>query len=266
MSGTPVFVGKVTTAKGLDPKWGHGGNHAIFKEGCETGVAEIDFPHDLSLVFNAASSGGRPYAGNIEVLLFPGTAGNNDGYALVFSGGTQIDSVGMYDPAFNGVISSTGNISVKGTLDGMLSIASATNIVVLDDILYSDRSIATSDDVLGLIAEDNIIVANITPNLTDCRIDAAMFARDGSFRAEAHNTGSPRGTLHVFGSIVQDERGAVGTFNSGTNVLKTGYYKAYRYDQRLANPSFRPPYYPGFYTQTFAVASWWESVHIPRFY
>jgi hypothetical protein len=65
---------------------------------------------------------------------------------------------------------------------------------------------------------------------------------------------------------VQDERGTVGTFNTGTNTLRTGYYKAYRYDLRLANAGFRPPYYPGFYTKSFAIASWWESIHVPKFY
>jgi hypothetical protein len=232
----------------------------------ETGVAEIQFPDDLSIVFGAAASGGRQYAGNIEVRLYPGTSGNNDGYALVYSGGSVIDSVSMYDASFNGVLASTGTIGVSGTLDGKLSIASATNIEVRDDILYSDRSTTTSDDVLGLIAETDIVVADNVPNRTDCRVDASIFTREGSFRAENYNTGSPRGTLQVLGSIVQDERGTVGTFNTGTNTLRTGYYKAYRYDLRLANAGFRPPYYPGFYTKSFAIASWWESIHVPKFY
>ena len=50
------------------------------------------------------------------------------------------------------------------------------------------------------------------------------------------------GTLKVLGGIIQNARGPVGTFNSSTGEMITGYSKNYTYDPRLAsNP---PPYYP----------------------
>jgi hypothetical protein len=55
----------------------------------------------------------------------------------------------------------------------------------------------------------------------------------------------------------------VGTFSGG--VINTGYLKRYRYDQRLADPNFRPPFYPGFVSIAYPIASWWESVRIPKF-
>jgi hypothetical protein len=64
---------------------------------------------------------------------------------------------------------------------------------------------------------------------------------------------------------VQQTRGEVGTYQNGLNTLKTGFNKYYKYDQRLANSSFRPPYYPGFYTKSYTIASWWESVQMPKF-
>ena len=264
MSGTPTFMEKLTTAKGIDPKWGGGTNNAVFKKGFETGVAPIQFPTDLSQIAAAAASGGRAYTGNVEVKLKGGTGISGDGYALVYnSSGVQIDSVSLSDPSFNGVIGSNGRVSLSGTVDGRLSIFTTQEVYLVDDVVYENRS-KGSDDVLGLVSENDVTVADNTPNATNITIDASIFARSGSFSAENYNKGKTRGTINLLGSIVQDERGAVGTFASGTGI-KTGYLKAYTYDDRLADPSFRPPYYPGFYTQKFAIASWWESVHIPRF-
>jgi hypothetical protein len=265
MTGYPVFMEKLTTAKKMDPKWGVGGNQAVFKQGYETGVAEVEFPTDLSILFNAASGGGRAYTGNIDVELIAGTAADDDGYALVSAGGTVIDSVALSGGSFNGAITSTGRVSVHGVLDGKLSIGSNTDIYIPDNIFYENRDLTTSNDLLGLVSNQNVIVGNTLANQSDCEIDASVFARSGSFTAENYNSGSPRGRLYVNGSIVQDSRGAVGTFQNGSNTLKTGYNKSYRYDVRLNDPNFRPPFYPGFYKQTFAVGSWWESVHVPQF-
>lgn len=266
MAGKPVFMEKVTSAKGIDPKVGTGGNNAVFKNGYETGIAEIPFPTDLSELYGAAATGGRQYTGNVEVRLFGGTGATNDGYALVYSGATKIDSISLGAAGFNGVISATGRISINGVLDGKLSVASQQDVYITDNIVYENRDMTTSDDLLGLVAETNVIVANNTPNGTDCEIDGSIFARSGSFLAEDYNSGSPRGILRVTGSIVQQERGNVGTLNNGQSTVKTGYSKRYYYDKRLMDPNFRPPYYPGFYTKTYAIASWWENVHIPKFY
>jgi hypothetical protein len=265
MTGYPVFMEKLTTAKKMDPKWGVGGNKAVFKQGYETGVAEVEFPTDLSVLFGAATSGGRSYTGNIDIDLRGGTAADNDGYALVYAGGTLIDSVSLADAGFNGAITSTGQVNVSGVLDGKLSIGSNTNIYVTDNIFYENRDLTTSNDLLGLVSEQNVIVANNLPNQSDCEIDASVFARSGSFTVEDYNSGSPRGRLYVNGSVVQDSRGEVGTFQNGQNTIKTGFNKSYRYDERLNDPNFRPPFYPGFYKQTFAIGSWWESVHVPTF-
>jgi hypothetical protein len=263
MNGTPTFMEKLTTSKGIDPKPGVGTNKAVFKKGFETGVADVKFPTDLSLIASAATTGGRFYTGNVEVKLKAGSTSDGDGYALVYdSGGSLIDSVGMNDASFDGVIGASGAVSVSGTLDGKLSIYSPQQIYVVGSTLYADRT-TTSNDILGLVCENDIAIKDNAKNSSDCSLDGCIFSRAGSFGAENYNSGNPRGRLHILGSVVQDTRGAVGTFNG--NAIKTGYLKDYRFDSRLADPSFRPPAFPGFYTQTYAIGSWWESVHIPKF-
>jgi len=265
MYGRPVFMEKVTTAKLIDPKPGVGTNQAIFKKGYETGVAPITFPTDLSELLNASTSGGRKYTGNIWVDLSPGTSANNDGKAYVRSslGGPIIDSISLNDPAFNGVILATGTVSVKGTLDGKLTISSQTNINIIDDVVYEKNPlVTTSDDLLGLVANNNVIVADNTANRTNCEIHASIFARSGSFYAENYYTRPISGWLKIVGGIIQDTRGAVGTFSNG--VLKTGFSKRYYFDTRLADNNVRPPYFPGFYLPSpLNITGWWENVRIP---
>jgi cytoskeletal protein CcmA (bactofilin family) len=262
INGSPCFVGKVTTVKGFNQNPGSGQNQAIFKSGYETGVAPLNFPTDLSMLSAAAGSGGRMYTGNVTVALKAGTTSDNDGYALVYSGSTLIDSVELDDGTFNGVLGATGQVSVSGTLDGKLTVFSTTQIYITDNLFYENRS-STSDDLLGLVSENNITIADNTANSSDVYIDGSVFARSGSFGAENYDKGSPRGHVYLNGSIVQNKRGAVGTFSGST--VKTGYLKAYRYDDRLADPAFRPPYYPGWVSISYPIASWWESVHIPKF-
>jgi hypothetical protein len=263
VNGTPVFVEKVTTAKGFDPNPGTGTNHAVYRNGYETGVAEIIFPNDLSEIITASTlPAGRNYPMDIWVTLSPGTGATNDGWAFVrtSSGGPIIDSVNLHDPLFNGVILGTGRVNVQGTLDGKLSIASLSDLYIQDDILYEQNPLnGTSDDLLGLIAENNVVVADNGANNSNCVIHASIFTRTGSFLAEHYNTRPVAGELNVLGSIVQAIRGEVVKISAGTIVH--GFSKRYRYDDRLADPAFRPPYYPGFYVRTLAIRNWWESYH-----
>jgi hypothetical protein len=284
VSGSPVFLQKVTTAKGFIPPLGKTAtisgasytNKAIFKNPPqpELGVARVDFPTDLGGLATAAASGGKKYTGDIWVTLDGKTSAPGDGKAYIRSTktGPIIDSISIGNASFNGVIQATGVANVQGTLDGKLTIASYStsgasnnNVVIQGDILYErNPATTTSGDLLGLVANNNVIVADNVATGGNRTIQASMFARTGSFTAENYATRPKNNELRVYGSIVQNVRGPVGTFSSGGGgpVLSTGFYKRYRYDDRLANPNYRPPWYPGFVRKTYAIENWWESYKI----
>lgn len=266
VSGRPVYMEKVTTSKAFNPKPGTNPNNAIFKKGYETGIAKIPFPTDLSALVNAASAGGKYYSSNIWLTLSGGTAANGDGKAYIrnSSGGPVTDSISLSDPMFNGVIYTTGQLTVQGKVDGKLTIASGSNIVINDDILYEQNPLSgASDDLLGIVANNDVIVADNTANRTNCEIDGTIFCRTGSFTAENYNSRPVSGTLKIIGGVVQNNRGAVGTF-SGSSIV-SGFSKRYYYDQRLADNNYRPPFFPGYLTSTYSIANWWENVRIPSF-
>jgi hypothetical protein len=266
VDGSPVFWEKVTTAKKFDPKPGVGTNHAIFKNGYETGVATITLPGDLSEIIAAADFGGKRYTSEIWLTLSPGAGDKGDGkvYVRSTSGGAIIDSVSIADPSFNGVILGNQRVHVSGTLDGKLTIASLQDLYVEDNVLYESSPLSgNSDDLLGLVANNDVVVADNTANNDNCEIDAAILSRASSFKAEHYNSRPVSGELRLLGGIVQEERGPVGTYAG--SAINHGFSKRYRYDDRLADPNYRPPYFPGFYTQTLQISGWWESFRIPKF-
>jgi hypothetical protein len=266
VNGQPVFMGKATTSKAFDPRIGKGTNNAIFKNGYEQGVPTIDFPTDLSQIVDASKEPtGRQYPFDVYVQLDKGSSADGDGKAIVRTTswtGAIIDTIRINDPSsFNGALYSSGTVHVKGVLDGKLTMCSQANVYVDDDVLYEQPPSPTSNDVLGLVSENNVYVADNAANNSNCQIDGCIFTRTGSLIAENYNTRPVSGTLQIRGSIVQEQRGAVGTFAGST--ITHGFSKRYYYDDRLSDPNFRPPYYPGFYQKTYSINNWWESFRVP---
>jgi hypothetical protein len=144
-----------------------------------------------------------------------------------------------------------GNVYVKGSYSGSLTIAAENDIIVNGDLRRS------GDGLIGLIANNFIRVyhplsptnntttpsncngtSNGSGSLNDIEIDAAMLAIQHSFIADHYNCGNDLGTLEIHGAISQKFRGPVGT------VGNSGYEKDYTYDDRLrylAPPHFLDP-------------------------
>ena len=114
--------------------------------------------------------------------------------------------------------------------------------------------------MLGLVAEQSVIIADNAANQADCIVQGNIFARTGSLTAQNFSNGTLRGRLTILGSIVRE---AGGTNLNG--VLNSGYFKSYAYDACLYDPNVRPPSYPGFIPQTTNVIGWWESLRLPDF-
>ncbi len=272
INGSPVFMDKVTTAHKFTPSPGKGTDQAIFNKGYETGVDSIFFPTDLQSVFNVANTANGRFF-NTPTIWVTLNGGDStvagDGTALVRTSqnGPVIDTVHITPLAgFSGVIMGNDSVHIQGTLDGQLTIASNQgNIYVEDNLLYErdPRFVSTSTDILGLVAEQSVVIADNNANQADCVVQGNIFARTGSLTAQNYDNGVLRGRLTILGSIVQYVRAPVGTNLNG--VLNSGYFKSYAYDARLYDPSVRPPYCPGFIPSNANVTGWWESLRLPDF-
>jgi len=168
--------------------------------------------------------------------------------------------------SFNGVIYSTGDVTIQGPgtadarVNDRLTIAAEDDMIITDRIRYNlDPDNPSCTGMLGLVAGKSIEIASSAPN--NMEIHATMMAFDESFYVVNYDSGSPRGTLKIWGGIIQKYRGPVGTFSSSTGQQLTGYTKDYRYDDRVTgNP---PPFFPTVEEglNVYFDVNRWEEIH-----
>lgn len=252
--GSPAFYDEVSSsAPSVD--YYHGGSphdNPDFREGIALDVSPIPLPVNTDMLLNAANeSGGLNLSGNpVEIVFVVDGSGNP--FLQVTIGGT----ISTMSYPGNGVIYVNGNAEIKGTIRGQLTVGCNGDIRIVDNVIYytDPRIDPASTDYFGIVAEQNVIVADNTANRdsADETIMAAIMALNTSWTVQNYNSGSPRGKLIVYGGIIQNKRGAVGTFNS--YGISTGYQKDYTYDERfLDNP---PPAFPT--TGRVEKVSWME--------
>jgi hypothetical protein len=181
---------------------------------------------------------------NNQIIVTKGYSGSATTYNLA-------------DVAPNGVIYIDGmDVRLKGTVQGQYTIAGGENVYLDDNIVYKNDPLKNpnSTDLLGIVANNNVLISdNLANNSDGINIDAAIYCQNGGFGAENYDTRPFSHYINLLGGITQNKRQAVGTFGgySGT----TGFYKRYRYDQRLWD-KLAPPHYPN--TQKFLILSWLE--------
>lgn len=252
LQGDPVFNALVSSTRSA---WGAGSttNDVVFNAGYELSasaqsMASINFSNLLAQASMVITGTAAITMSGTNLLITSWTRGWNKQSVAVPSNGMI-----YIQQASSGGSASTrkGTVDVGGVLDGRLSIVAENNIQITNHITYANTNIShtatnITDDALGLIAKQDVIVMDEAPN--NLNIYAHIIAEgsatsgknDGSFYVEHHDSRSDSGSLNVYGGIVQYYRGAVGTFGGWGG--DTGFSKNYVFDQRFeVNP---PPHYP----------------------
>lgn len=279
ITGRPTFLGKVTSVATSFKK--RGSFKPDFRKGYQLGVAPVVFP-----TFSDVMNTYKLLSGGINPPLTIDASGKRDVSMVFNADGTLTYSIWTIDwrgkivylvkdktvslSALNGMLLVKGDVSIKGTVKGQLTVVTTGNINIAGDILYADSDAngkppAGSKNLLGLVSGRNIIVKVAASNNSGkgygkggkkgngVKINAAILALGTSFTVEKYNQGTPRGLLTIYGSLSQKVRGPVGTFTQfGT---ATGFDKDYHFDPRLAVTP--PPYFPT--TGQYEVFSWRES-------
>lgn len=255
VSGSPVFYGKVTTKTGLykNPS----SSSPKFYGGYQTGI-DLPFPANMNQLIGAAQSGGV----FIDTATTVWLTFNADGTVTYKIGSHQQQTVSLSTFAPNGVIVvDKGDLRVKGTVNGQVTIAAGQssgwghgNIYLDDDIVYANPDLPNSDDMLGIVAWNNVMIADTYPNKSDIRIDGSIFSLKGGLGAENYQTIGPCGTIFIRGGYVCYQDQATGTFDPHSGQITSGYHTNLRYDDRFMVTA--PPGYPT--TSKYEVLSWLE--------
>jgi hypothetical protein len=257
INGSPVFMKKATAWQSAVPKK----NTAVWAGGYEWGF-KIPYPNNLSgFVTAATGAGGRSVSGKDAYLTF-NTNGTirlrvpTAGYDSTFANATAFTTVGAF--AVTGA-----NLYVQGTLTGDMAVGAVGaggNVYIMGDVRYKTdpRTTPGSTDRLGIYAENDITVTydNSNPSAYyDRKVDATIFSLTGEFNVQDYKSYSPRGTLLTYGAMMQYYRGGIGEINPGSGTMKSGYFKNFRYDERLAtNP---PKFFPAM--GRYALYAWREN-------
>jgi hypothetical protein len=123
-----------------------------------------------------------------------------------------------------GAIYANQSIIVSGVVNGRVTVASNSDIIVGGDISYA----TPGDDVIGLVANNDVVVAHWAPyNLS---FTGAAIAQSGSFRTWAAN--GDHGSMTFTGSIAT---------NQGVQMAMYGT-RDLNYDPNLR--TLQPPYFP----------------------
>lgn len=252
IAGDPTFNGMVTSPNAWRGMSGRT-NNPQFLGGSNFTAGERTPPnsYQLSKLKSSAQSGGLTYTNPIYTLF------NSNGTVTVYENpGTLSQTQSTINlSTFNGVISSTEKVYTKGVINGQVTLHSEADIEIMGDITYHTDPIAdaSSTDILGIVSEKNITVdryAHQDNGSRDLNIHASIMALDESFSVEGYNSGGDRGEINLLGGLIQQRRGAVGTFSG--NSVASGYSKSYEYDERLL--SMFPPSFPR--EQWFSVVYW----------
>lgn len=285
IGGSPVFWGKVTALKGMNPSeknLAKNGYYPEFHGGYESGVSvpipnNYQFTDQKAAAIDGLASGGASYFTGTDVWL----TFNADG-TVTYRTGSGSDSSTYSAPitqslstfAPNNIIYvGYGNVYTSGTVNGRITIAAGEssgsghgNVYLVDDLVYTqppmiwDPSInnyvvnEASTDMLGILASNNVRIANTTANVQDKDINlhAAIFAAQGGFEMD-DKTIPPSGTLKLMGSAVAAKEEQIAIADNSGNITN-GYKRHVVYDERMLTTV--PPLFPT--TDQFEIISWYE--------
>lgn len=254
--GRPVFTGKVTTKNGL--KKLDASTNPQFLGGYESGV-DLPLPSTINTVSADAASGGKIFS-NTDVWLTFNSNGSVD-YKVGASGTWTNATLSSFAP--NGVIAvDKGNLHVKGTVKGKITLGATLssgtangNIYLDDNIVYNtDPANPTCTDMLGLVATNNVIIADNAANKHDIKINASIFSLKGGLAAQNYNSIPYSGTIQLTGGLIEYQAQATGVFNPYTGQITNGFNQSIHFDERFMTTV--PPSFPK--SASYEVLTWFE--------
>ncbi len=241
-------------------------------------VVPVTFPTpSYSLLKNKAEKSLSVYSGNVSVKFLAGTTGNGDGQVEIVSSGGTFTETKPLGSRENVLYVVNGNAYVQGTLDGRATVvatgSSYGNVYVVDNVRYAETNLAVSDDMFGLIAENNIEIYE--PPDTGIKwgmgthtswgggidaygkvyIDAILYAQNGHISYQGYNS-IERDILYVNGALIRQKDSAAVSKMGEDMKSKYGYLKRYNFDWRINY--IQPPYFFAPDSAKFKITSWAE--------
>jgi hypothetical protein len=247
----PRFFGKVTTAaqKVTFNSFNIRSNKDVFQGGFETKTDRVTLPRDMPDVVNGGGGGDnarRSFAADTRIIF------NADGsyvWRLANGEGNLQRSEPSEQPRY--LVAEKGvKLYVRGTVRGIFTVYSPSDIEIEDDLVYhkDPRQTVISRDFLALISGRDIKVATgYVTGPGDLTVHAALFARRQFFTEEI-DRGKPA-TLFIYGSLTA----------GSISATEPRYATKLDFDKRFEY--LRPASFP--MTRRYEIDSWdqdWQEI------
>jgi hypothetical protein len=264
VSGNPVFKGNVTYSSGNKPSTGTYLDGIDKVASIPISLAQYNYATLATSSGTFAGTGTQPYV-NVDMTL-----NSNGTITTKYQTGASLSSLGTWTTpvttalstlAPNGVVYiKQGNLTIRGTLSGQLTVYANKQSTTDSGIIYIDNSITynnnpitnpSSTDLLGLMADGNI---HVTYNNSrgDIAIQASLLAQNGTFLVDNYSSYSTIYNMDILGGVIANDIGATASYSGGLPVK--GYRFDQTYDTRFNTQA--PPYFPT--TGGFSILSWYE--------
>jgi hypothetical protein len=248
----PQFLGKVTTAEGVDTSYspGHISRRSVFLGGLETRVRRIALPRRF-LPFDGESPAEREriqrFSRDARITFY---ADGSYGWRYWSADRKRDRAAGsaeerrrLPNAPYYLIAGEETTLYVEGVVNGMVLVYSPRKIVIADDLTYAADPVADpgSDDYVGLVSDGDVEVA--VPELTgpgDLRLEGSIYARHRF--AVRDYLDNERATLSLYGSLT-----------AGSLTATEPRYRTHlEYDRRFEEA--RPPGFP--MADRYEIAEW----------
>lgn len=241
------FEGLVTSTQ-CNFVYNSGTENPYFEEGYRLGVDPITMPADTEKLKLKAAETGWSLNGNTTIKFNPdGTMNIRNPNILGDDGVLGHLKRNVPIPPEGVLHVEAGDIdSLTGVFHGALTVSCSQDIYVTDHIDYKDdpRLVPSSTDVLGIVAENKVVIPEGTPD--ELRMSATIMALH-AIEVVNCKTRPRQGNLHTLG-------GWIVHYLYATEGSNTGYGTDTVYDNRLAD--MPPPWFPTI--GTYAIVAWRE--------
>lgn len=228
---TPVFYGKVTTASRrvkFQDSVRRARKLGIFQGGLETGVKKIYMPKPRKLFQDNSHSNAIYFDQDTRIVFTP-----EGGFLWQTLDQTQgvMNYQELADQPTYLIAKTNASLTISGQVRGKVMVYSPDKIVIENDLSYAQQNLSKSDDVIGVISDGNIEIAE--PSITgsgDLLIQASLYAKR-SFKVREYRNQN-HGVLNILGSV---SAGSVG-------ATQPRYSTRIQFDQRFED--LKPPGFP----------------------
>lgn len=198
----PVFHGKVTTASygvDFDRVARKATRKQIFRGGLETGVKKIHMPKPKRLFSGARTldrQNTKLFTQDTRIIF------KADGRYIwqKLDADAVIEQQLIGDKPLYLLAAPNTTLHVSGTVKGKVLVYSPQRIVIEDDLVYSRSGLSGGDDLLGLVSDQDIVIAKQeVTGAGDLTINASIYAKH-RFAIKEYSSGHT-GTLTIVGSV-----------------------------------------------------------------